>query len=222
MVRSKGGIPKSRILNDPNFARTRENMSEFAHCAKAGQTLRIAIRNLLRRAKDGRVSARLSKLMHELKRMDTISPRGQRKVYVGLQTPANREIMKGFEFNANSKFHSMFHADFSIDETTDTLSFTGFNPANDVVLSPDATHMSLTFAKADINFENDEKYLAVSETWNMPVTDTVSDHILTAELSEGSGLSMYLILVEFFQEVNGTQYPLHNGAFNMLSIVKVM
>jgi hypothetical protein len=30
-----------------------------------------------------------------------------------------------------------------------------------------------------------------------------------------------LLCIQFFQEVNGVQYPLKNGAFNALNIVKV-
>ena len=39
MVRSKGGISKKRIANDPAFQRTRENNSEFGHNAKMGQLM---------------------------------------------------------------------------------------------------------------------------------------------------------------------------------------
>ena len=28
-VRAKGGVERNRIMNDPNYERTRENMSEF-------------------------------------------------------------------------------------------------------------------------------------------------------------------------------------------------
>ena len=33
-VREKGGIDRDRIMNDPDFKRTRENMSEFGGSAK--------------------------------------------------------------------------------------------------------------------------------------------------------------------------------------------
>ena len=37
LAREKGGVSKSRILNDPRFARTRENMREFADNAKSSK-----------------------------------------------------------------------------------------------------------------------------------------------------------------------------------------
>jgi hypothetical protein len=40
-------------------------------------------------------------------------------------------------------------------------------------------------------------------------------------LSPGSQLPLFLVLgIEFYQEVNGEEYPLKNGSFNALSIVK--
>ena len=222
MVRAKGGIPKERILNDPKFARTRENMTEFKHCAQAGQTLRKGVRNLLKRAKDGKVSVRITKLMHELKRRDTTSPRGERKVWIALEESVNRQLFTGLEFNKQSPLHSMFYADFSIDEATDTLDITAFKPDADVEISPDATHISITFAKADIGFETGRTQLALSETLNLPVNSPETAVILSAPLGVVEGIGMYCILVEFFQEVNGMQYSLHNGTYNMLSIVKVL
>jgi hypothetical protein len=37
----------------------------------------------------------------------------------------------------------------------------------------------------------------------------------------GAGTDLYLLQIEFFQEVNGVQYTLKNGAYNSLSIVEV-
>ena len=34
-VRTKGGVSKNRIKNDPAFKRTRENGTEFGHCANS-------------------------------------------------------------------------------------------------------------------------------------------------------------------------------------------
>ena len=38
----------------------------------------------------------------------------------------------------------------------------------------------------------------------------------------GSGFEFVVLLIEFFQEVNGQQYALNNGAYNVLNIVEVM
>ena len=84
LVRTKGGVSKDRINNDPAFVRTRENGTEFAESAYAGKLLRVAVRNMLMNAKDGRVTSRLTQLMSKIKNYDTASVRGERKVAIGL------------------------------------------------------------------------------------------------------------------------------------------
>ena len=51
LVRKKGGISKERIENEPNFVRTRENGSEFGHSGKSGKLLRLALGNMVYKAK---------------------------------------------------------------------------------------------------------------------------------------------------------------------------
>lgn len=50
-VRKKGGISKERIMNDPNFVRTRENGSEFGHCGSSGKVLKLAVGTMFLRLK---------------------------------------------------------------------------------------------------------------------------------------------------------------------------
>ncbi len=50
MVRTKGGVSRNRILNDPAFVRTRENGVEFGHSAQAGKLLRMAAGQLVFKA----------------------------------------------------------------------------------------------------------------------------------------------------------------------------
>jgi hypothetical protein len=42
-VRTKGGVSKNRIMNDPAFVRTRENGSEFGRSASSGKLLRDSV-----------------------------------------------------------------------------------------------------------------------------------------------------------------------------------
>ena len=73
LVRTKGGISKSRIQNDPAFIRTRENGTEFGHVAKSGKTLRQALTPLLADVKDGRLVSRLTKTLNLVKNADNVS-----------------------------------------------------------------------------------------------------------------------------------------------------
>ncbi len=50
-ARKKSGVSKQRIENDPNFVRTRENMSEFSTNINAAKLLRLALGSLVLKPK---------------------------------------------------------------------------------------------------------------------------------------------------------------------------
>lgn len=86
-----------------------------------------------------------------------------------------------------------------------------------------ATHFRIITSGIEINFE-EETY--VVSTANDQVT--LLDNTMTAQIdlmsavTAGSTSPLFLALgVEFYQMVNGIEYPLKNGSFNAFSIVKV-
>src|SRR5689334_16123948 len=83
MVKAKSEVSKDRILSDPKFSRTRENMSEFGTAGKAGKTIRAPFSNLLQLSADQRMIARLVKLCMRVIKTDTTSKRGSRTVANG-------------------------------------------------------------------------------------------------------------------------------------------
>ena len=63
LAREKGGVDASRIANDPNFQRTRENGEEFGTAGKAGKMLRTSMRVLIQNVADSRIVGRLTQEM---------------------------------------------------------------------------------------------------------------------------------------------------------------
>ena len=49
----------------------------------------------------------------------------------------------------------------------------------------------------------------------------ISPVLTPASVPTATGTGMHFILIEFFQEVNGSQYMLNNGAFNVLNLLKL-
>lgn len=222
LVRTKGGVSKERIQNDPAFERTRENGREFGTSAASGKLLRLSVRNLLMRAKDSRVASRLTQAMTRVKNLDTVSARGERNVAIGIMTPEGKEILKGFNFNNRAIIGSVLFAPYSIDGATGEITLTDLNPMNDIAYPSGATHVSLTSAFAKIDFATGENSIEISPAVNLPIDNTTATQTLVPPaVPTGTGNDVMLILVEFFQEVNGNQYSLKNGAYNVLSIVEV-
>ncbi|MBK5212952.1 MAG: hypothetical protein JJE55_04745 [Flavobacteriaceae bacterium] len=216
----KGGVDKDRILSEARFARTRENMSEFGHCATAGKYLRKAAAGMTLTAKDSAVVARLTKVMTEIKNLDGTSNRGSRRVEVGIQTPEGLAKLFGFDFNDRAPSFHVLKAPFTVEVATGEIEIPSLLTAKNLEAPPAATHVSLMSAFLKIDFASGEFNVSESPITNLPINLTPMAVTLTpATVPSGSGVSLFLLGIQFFQEINGTQYPLAEGAFNTLSIV---
>ena len=222
LAREKGGIDASRIASDPAFQRTRENGSEFGRAGKAGKLLRTAFRPLLLNSADGRMVSRLTQRMVKVIQADQVSERGLRNVIDG-----EAELLFGFEFNIRGKLGTSLYApyDGGINRMTGdvTVDLATFVPANMIAAPSGTTHFKIISAGAEVDFEAETYVVATSETAIMPWDGTATAAISHANaVTPGSTKPILLALgVEFYQEVNGAMYPLKNGAFNPLALVKV-
>ena len=222
LAREKGGVDGERIKNDPAFARTRENGQEFGMAAKAGKLLRNAFRPMMIKASDKRVVSRLTKLMSRLRTFDTTSARGERTVGVAIQQLGAKEQLRGFNFDIRSILSSLLYRPYSVNTETGSIVIAGFVPTNHLVAPTRATHVSFTSAWGKVDFANDTANVEMSETINLPINSSVSNLELTpAEEPTGSGTNVHLLMVEFFQEINGVQYSLNDGGYNALTVVAV-
>lgn len=222
MVRQKGGVSAERIASDPSFQRTRENGAEFGRAGKAGKLLRNAIRSLLLNTADGRMVSRLTREMIKVIQADSTNPRGLRNVIDG-----EAELLQNFEFNINGKLSTTLFAPFTpaIDRVTGQLdvNIPSFIPGNMIAAPAGTTHYKLISAGVEINFEQQNYVVQTQSTAELPL-DTAPTAIidLVNNVTANSTHPLFLALgIEFYQQVNGTMYPLKNGAFNALSLVKI-
>ncbi len=222
LAREKGGVSADKIANDPAFQRTRENGEEFGRAGKAGKLLRNSIRAMLQNASDSRMVGRLTQKMVEVIQEDVTNPRGQRNVIDG-----EAELLEGFEFNISGKLGTTLYAPFTgtIDRVAGTLTanIPAFVPINMLAASGGSTHFKIVSAGAEVDFENETFVIDTQATavlpWDSAATAVIS---LVNTVTANSTHPLFLALgIEFYQEVNGQMYPLKNGAFNPLSLVKV-
>ena len=222
LARTKGGVDASRIANDPAFQRTRENGSEFGRAGKGGKLLRNAIRILLQKSKDKRVTSRLTKDLVAIVKTDTTNERGLRTIQDG-----DLSLLENFEFNIKGKLGSTLYAAFveAFDRVSGdaTLDIAAFSPIIRVAAPTGTTHFKVVMGASELDFENESSTFENDETAILPYTAPNTAAIaLTASLTANSILPVIQVLgIEFYQEVNGQMYELRNGAFNALAIVIV-
>jgi hypothetical protein len=222
-IRNKGGVNKKRLLNDPAFARTRENISEFGNAATSGKMLRRSIVSLMNDAKDNRVTSRLTQVMSRVKNEDLTSPRGERNVATGILTPQGQAWLIGFNFNKRAILDSVLQASYVLDTATGEVEIADFIPIQQLDYPEGATHVDLSSGFLNLDFGTGDYDLQLSNLINLPIDATISTVTLTpVGVPVGTGQNFYFLKVAFYQEVNAVQYPLNNGAFNTLQIIEVL
>jgi hypothetical protein len=225
LAREKGGVDGERIKNDPAFARTRENGAEFGSAASAGKLLRVALRPLLLNTADNRLVSRLTKVMTEIKGHDSTSARGERTIGTAIGQASAKAALKGFNFNIRATLAGVLFKPYTVTTTNGMITIPGLVPINDIVYPAGATHATFKSAWAAIDFEAGTHAVVFSPEVNLPIGSAPAAVILNPGTSPTSGANntdIFVLAVEFFQEVNGTQYSLKNGAYNALAIVEVV
>lgn len=223
LAREKGGVDASRIANDPEFARTRENGTEFAHSATAGKLLRDAVRVLGKDASDGRISSRLTQVMTQIKNLDSVNARGERSVAEGMNTDEGKAILRGFNFNINAELGSVLSNPYQVNADTGEITIPVLTPNQDVNIPDGATHIIFKSGFASVNFATGESDFTVSEPIRLATDVTAQSLSLKpANVPAVEGTHFILLAIDFVQSVNNTDYSLNNNAFNVLTIVEVV
>jgi hypothetical protein len=166
--------------------------------------------------------SRLTQAMVKVLQADTTSERGLRNVIDG-----EAELLFGFEFNIRGKLGTSLFAPFvgTIDRAAGEISvdLASFIPLNMIAAPGGTIHFKIISAGAEIDFEAETFIESHSETAILPwdATATAAINQVNA-VTPASTKPLFLALgVEFYQEVNWQMYPLKNGAFNPLAVVKV-
>jgi hypothetical protein len=76
---------------------------------------------------------------------------------------------------------------------------------------------------ANLNFGTNIADVKLTNVVNLPIDGTSTAVTLTpTAVPTGTGVKVFLLKIEFFQIVNGTQYSLKNGAYNALRVIEVV
>jgi hypothetical protein len=221
-VRKKGGVSRNRIRTDAAFQRTRENSAEFAHAVTTSSMLRRAAGVFIRRAYDPLLNNRLMSVFFKIKNHDPVSARGARQVQIGLGTPEGKALLRGFDFNPNAKLDAVLLAPYVLTPATGVVAIAAFIPTEMLHYPASATHVSLSAGFVIVDFETGSTSLSLSNISQLAINSTETTVTLTPDsVPAGSGNKIHLLLIEFYQEVNGVKYALHDGGFNSLTLIEV-
>lgn len=231
IVKTTGGVDKSRIDNDPNFKRTRENMSEFGASATVGKALRQGFGSIIKNIKDTTLSGRLTGVLKRLNSIGT-GVRGQR----AFEILTNKIVLEGFQFNKKVPLSTVFYPEYSLPTLDANRSITtwvvpDFNTSNFLRPPEGATHFKLILATTVLsNYEfvpgvkkyepvapDENKVSGIQYSAAIPIGGEVgADTTLTVDLGFAAALPPTVGVVIatgilFYQQINAELYELSSS-----------
>jgi hypothetical protein len=131
----KGGANGDQIKNNPAFARTRENMSEFKGCGEIVKSIRLGLQHLIPEHTDKSFTGRLVALVKMINLRDVEGIRGKRMVCFSL----NKSILKTLTLHENRKIDHQLKRSITRSHpemrTEATITLNGFNPEPQLIPS---------------------------------------------------------------------------------------
>lgn len=125
ILSSKGGASRDLILNNPGFARTRENMNDFSACSMWASLLRKALADIAGLYR-GNYFSNMVKYGKNIQKFDTVNVKGKRSV----ESSKASHLLKLINFNEDQPFNMAycypFEVAFSEDKRHVTLRILGF------------------------------------------------------------------------------------------------
>jgi hypothetical protein len=220
--RTKSKLEGKRLLTDPAFQLTRQNMSEFSKAATAGKILRRELAINLGSTADGTVLTRLFSVLSKVIKSDPVSLRGERSAMKGNQT-----LLKGFEFNEKSPLSTVLFAKLNstIDRVTgqSILEIPQIIPAKNISQAAGSTHCRIISVAVAVDFDSGEIQSATASTAIMPFTmvPVPPVNLVTQLEANSTKVLLQAVGVDYLMIVNGVEYPMQNKAFNSIGIVEV-
>jgi hypothetical protein len=239
LVKTTTSVDKERIMNDPNYRRTRENMQEFGASATLGKAFRLGFAGISKEVRTLSITGRVTGMMKRINRIGS-GNRGERS----FEILPNKQILEGFDFNRKLPLDNVFYPPYDapvIDSNRSVVTWTvpDFNTQNYIRIPNGASHAKLVLHAtilSDFIFDtSDGAYQFVHPEENTRNTtamssefalagDVGSDISLTADLGLTSALPVTAgVLIStgilFYQQINGLFYTLANN--NALQVVKV-
>ena len=196
-------LSKRRMKQDPAFARTRENSSEFGQASKAGALFRKAFKSQTKPFSDMHYCSRVVTLMMKLRGLDQVSVRGERKVSEALQSPEGRALLDGFNFHATSFLQAILLKPYTADATSGVVSFTDLVTDRDLILPRLVTHVEFSLIHAIIDFEKGKYVSSKEELCLLPIDAVSRDLVLRPKKAiKGAGVGFLTLRVQFFRIID--------------------
>jgi hypothetical protein len=222
LAKRKTGPTRKAVLQDKNFARTRENAADFKTAVRAATMIRHSLQPFLRAATNVWLNGRMNGLLLKAVRADTTNRRGKKVVPTGGLT-----ILKKFEINHKNTMAErrgfVYKATMNVKGNMQ-LSIDPFFPKKTLAPPEDATHFKIVSAGAALDFK---KYTTSKNFQLSPLLAINSKKlpplILKHYINATVGQSLLLAVgIVFYKTMDGKEKMLKGGAMKIVAVREVI
>lgn len=224
IARRSGGPSAKQMKTSRRLKRCRDNFQEFGVGAKAGKLLRITFKPLNNTSAGSNQVGYSNGIFKRIIQADNSAVPGKRQVATGLTTPAGKALLKGLHFNHLAPIAATLKAPININTATGKIEIKNLLPARDVVAPAGATHVVFKSAVAIINFTTGKTIMQAFNPVTIACTARTTNIIMSPSKMppEKDGVTIFVVGIDFMQEINAVLYPLKNKTANVLSVIEVM
>lgn len=199
--------------------RSLENTSEFGRAGKGVRLICTAFHKQLQAIKDSTQHRRLVSKLTQIIQTDPVHGRGQRTLADG-----DMSLLEGFDFCIQRQLLRLLHIQpiVQIDREGGLCKvyFPDFTPAYELSTEANITHIQLTAAAAELDFEK-ERFVTSSRSSELLSLQALATVDLDCEIPFDSPLPIVVVVgVRLLQVVNGAPYEMMQGGKIALQVVK--
>jgi len=231
----KGGANRDLILNNPAFARTRENMNEFGGCGSAVKAIRRGLQNLIPEQTDRNFTGRLMRVVKEINRRDAAGTSGKRAIIFSGERPFLSTIVLNNLEGIADMLQDQFVCEHPLTKASAKLTLTAFS-IREALIPKGASHYRVlnhlniisdyTYVEANRRYEpmtllngmNAHEYSAYT-----PVATALTDEIDVAfpvgTLPGDDDTVIQCVGIEFYQITATNKYaPLKGSSMKVVDV----
>lgn len=217
VVRRTGGFKGAAIKTQANYARTRENASQFGYCSRVGKALRVALFPFVAQIRTPYLHNHVVSLFQQILKFDSVSLRGAKTLMLGLSSEEGYSLLKGFDFNKELSFKKIFPAAYTVSLAEGKFVVPTFKMSK-ISFPSGATHIGLQFMLLRFDFDLLDYQLQTSEVCYLAKVDSEASCELATNIVEGSGSLLGLVFASFYQETNGEKYAFEGCALSVVDL----
>jgi hypothetical protein len=191
IVRTISGFTTEALRTSPQYENCRKAASEFGHVSSACKQIRTALYGILPVRNNLAVVNSFTKKMRSVLDCDTTNQKGQRQLANALATEEGRELLKGYEFNPDTKI--AFEYAIADDDSGITIN------TNGIIFPKAGKRIGFRTHRLAFDFETGASELASGE-WVLGAKDSLPNDLVLdlPGLTDGSGVVWRLLEVEFY------------------------